>query len=55
MGNYLSNPVAAIEHMAEQINSWLDGDQIEVKHVNEVVGVMEGKKPEPNVIVTVWY
>ena len=47
--------VAALEHMAETINDWLDAEEIEIKCVNQVVGVMEGKTPEPNVIVTVWY
>lgn len=47
--------IAAIEHMADQINEWLDASQVEIKHVSQVVGVMEGKKPEPNLIVTVWY
>ena len=45
----------AIDHMVEQINEWLDGDKVEIKAVNQVVGVIEGKKPEPNLIVTVWY
>ena len=47
--------IAAIDHMVNQINEWLDTGDIEVKHVNQVVGVMEGKTAEPNVIVTVWY
>jgi hypothetical protein len=47
--------VAAIEHMINTINEWLDGSEAEIKHVSEVVGTMEGKKPEPNIIVTVWY
>jgi len=47
--------VAAIDHMISVINEWLDGEQIEVKHVSEVIGTMEGKKPEPNIIVTIWY
>ena len=47
--------VGAIDHMVDLINEWLDGSDIEVKHVTDVVGTMEGKKPEPNLIVTVWY
>jgi len=47
--------VSAVDHMVGQINEWLDGSDIEVKHVTEVVGVMEGKKAEPNLILTVWY
>ncbi len=47
--------VAAIDHMVNQINEWLDGGEIEVKHVTDVVGTLEGKTPEPNLIITVWY
>jgi hypothetical protein len=47
--------VPALEHMVEKINEWLDSEEVEVKAVNQVVGVMEGKTPEPNLIVTVWY
>ena len=47
--------VGAIDHMVSLINEWLDGSEAEVKHVTQVVGVMEGKKSEPNVILTVWY
>ena len=47
--------VASLEHLIESINEWLDGEEIEVKHVGELVGVMEGKTPEPNLIVMIWY
>ncbi len=47
--------VAALDYMIEQINEWLDENEIDVKYVSQVVGTMEGKSPEPNVIVTVWY
>jgi len=47
--------VAAMDHMVEQINEWLDANEVEVKHVTQVVGTLEGKTPEPNVILTVWY
>ena len=47
--------VPALTHMIEAINEWLDSEDVEVKAVNQVVGVMEGKTPEANVIVTVWY
>ncbi|MCL2701572.1 MAG: hypothetical protein FWE88_07745 [Phycisphaerae bacterium] len=46
---------APLAYMEQQINDWLDSNQIEVKSVSQVVGVMEGKNPEPNVIITVWY
>jgi len=47
--------VAAVDHMIAQINEWLDGEQVEVKSVSQVIGTVEGKKPEPNIIITVWY
>jgi hypothetical protein len=47
--------VAALQHMTGQINEWIDAGDIEVKHISEVVGVIEGKTLEPNLIVTVWY
>jgi len=47
--------VSSLEYMEGQINEWLDHEQVEVKHVGHVIGIMEGKRPEPNLIVTVWY
>ena len=47
--------VAAVDHMISVINEWLDSEQIEIKYVSQVIGTMEGKKPEPNIIITVWY
>ena len=46
---------AALEHMESQINQWLDSENIEIKHVGQVIGVLEGKSPEPNFFVMVWY
>ena len=45
----------SLEFMENQINQWLDSEQIEVKQVTQVIGIMEGKTPVPNLIVTVWY
>jgi len=46
----------AMHYLDEQINEWLDNNtDIEVKFSNTTVGVVEGKKTEPHVIVTVWY
>jgi hypothetical protein len=42
-------------HMETVINEWLDSDEIEVKHVNTTIGVMEGKRADPNLLVMVWY
>lgn len=47
--------IASLEALETQINDWLDGQQIEVKHVSQVIGTVQGKMPEPNLIVTVWY
>jgi len=44
-----------LEYVQKQINEWLDSANIEVKFVTEVVGVMEGKRAEPNIIMAVWY
>jgi hypothetical protein len=46
---------SSLQHMEQQINDWLDAEQIEIKHVGHVVGVLEGKTQEPNVIVLAWY
>ena len=46
---------AALDFMEHQINQWLDAENIEVKQVGHVIGVMEGKTPEPNLIVMVWF
>lgn len=44
-----------IQHMESQINDWLDEEDIDVKHVGHLVGAMEGKHTEPNIIVVIWY
>ena len=47
---------AAIRHLEDAVNEWLDSDpQIEVKHITTTVGVWEGKHPDPNFILTVFY
>lgn len=46
---------APLEHLEEQINTWLDHEEIEVKEVGHVVGEMVGKTREQNLIVLVWY
>ena len=47
--------VASLEYMENQINEWLDNNEIEIKDVGHVIGTMEGKRPEPNLLVMVWY
>ena len=46
---------SSLQHMEHQINEWLDSEKIEIKHVGHVIGVMEGKTQEPNMIVLAWY
>ena len=41
--------------MQDLINRWVDSDKIEIKQVSQVIGIMEGKTPVPNLIVTIWY
>ena len=45
----------SLDNMEARINDWLDADEIEVKDVGHVLGVMEGKSPKPNLMVVVWY
>jgi len=48
--------LAPLEHMQSSINEWLDSDEnLDVKHVGHIIGIMEGKSPEPNLIVIAWY
>jgi len=47
--------LAPLENLEHSINEWIDGDKIEVKHVGQLIGTMEGKRPEPNLLVMVWY
>ena len=47
--------IIPMEYMQGAINDWIDAEGIEVKHVDTLIGVMEGKTPEPNLIVIVWY
>jgi hypothetical protein len=48
--------VGAIEFLDEQITNWLKSNPgITVKQTNTVVGEIQGKKTEPNIIITIWY
>ena len=47
--------IASLEALEGQINEWLDGEEIEVKHISQVIGTVQGKMAEPNLIMTVWY
>ncbi len=46
----------AINFQDEQITKWLrENPQVTVKRTNVVVGEVQAKKTEPNIIITVWY
>ena len=46
----------AIDFLDEQITKWLkDNPGITIKRTNTVTGEVQGKKTEPNIIVTLWY
>ena len=46
----------AIEFLDEQITKWLNNNpDITIKRTNIVTGEIQGKKTEPNIIITVWY
>ncbi len=47
---------AAFVHMNEQINDWVDAhEDIRIKFATSSVGVVEGKHPDPHLIVVVFY
>ncbi len=52
---YSKIATGSLSHMENQINEWLENAPYEVKHVGHVIGTMEGKTQEPNLIVMVWY
>lgn len=46
----------AMEFLDEQITAWLKQNPgITIKHTNIATGEVQGKKSEPNLIITVWY
>lgn len=47
--------LAAIDALDQQISEWLDSEEIEVKHVCQNIGDIQGKTIESNLIITVWY
>jgi len=47
---------AALAFLDNQVNEWIDAhDDVEVKFCSSTIGVVEGKKAEPHLIITVWY
>lgn len=47
--------VASIEALQQTINEWIDNLEIDVKHVSQTIGTIQGKTAEENLIITVWY
>lgn len=46
----------AISFLDEQIGRWLEENpNIVIKRTNVVVGEIQAKKTEPNILITVWY
>lgn len=46
----------AIDFLNEQITNWLKNNPgVSIKLTNVVTGEIQGKKTEPNLIITVWY
>jgi hypothetical protein len=46
----------AINFLDEQITKWLtENPHVTIKRTNIVTGQIQGKKTEPNIIITVWY
>lgn len=46
----------AIEFLDEQIAEWLKKNpSINIKQIQTTVGEIQGKKTEPNIIITLWY
>lgn len=46
----------AMNFLDEQITKWLNNNPgITIKRTNTVTGMIQAKKSEPNIIITVWY
>ena len=45
----------SLTSMEEQINAWLDSEEVEVKQVGHNIGTLQGKLAEENLIVTIWF
>lgn len=46
----------AMNFLDEQITKWLtENPDVVIKRTNTVTGEIQGKKTEPNIIITVWY
>jgi hypothetical protein len=48
--------VGAMEFLDEQVSEWLKKNpSIHIKQIQTAVGEIQGKKTEPNLIITIWY
>ncbi len=46
----------ALQFVQDQINDWIDQNpEVDIKHLNPNVGVVEGKSSEPHLIITLFY
>ncbi len=46
----------ALNFLDEQITRWLnENPDIQIKRTNVVTGLVQAKKTEPNIIITIWY
>jgi hypothetical protein len=46
----------AINFLDEQITKWLaENPEIAIKRTNIITGEIQGKKTDPNIIISVWY
>ena len=46
----------AINFLDEQITKWLkENPEVIIKRTNIITGEIQGKKTDPNIIITVWY
>lgn len=46
----------AVNFLDEQITEWLQKNpDISIKRTNVVVGELQSKKTEPNILITIWY
>ena len=46
----------ALDFLDEQITKWLkDNPGVTIRRTNTVTGMIQAKKTEPNIIITIWY
>ncbi len=46
----------ALQFLQDQINDWIDQNpEVDIKHLNTNVGIVEGKSSEPHLVITLFY